>query len=72
MKFLKRLSEDIGLEFRVECPVSELKPVVVLSWIGTQPELESIILNSHMDVVPVFEVRLCSQLKLSLINDVIL
>lgn len=31
------------------------KPTVVLSWIGTQPELQSILLNSHMDVVPVFE-----------------
>lgn len=30
-------------------------PVVVLTWFGSQPELPSIILNSHMDVVPVFE-----------------
>lgn len=26
-----------------------------MTWIGTRPELKSIILNSHMDVVPVFE-----------------
>lgn len=31
------------------------KPVVILTKLGTQPELKSIILNSHMDVVPVFE-----------------
>jgi len=30
-------------------------PTVILSWIGAQPELPSILLNSHMDVVPVFE-----------------
>lgn len=32
------------------------KPVLVLSWIGLHPELPSILLNGHMDVVPVFEV----------------
>lgn len=31
------------------------KPVVVMTWIGTHPSEPSIILNSHMDVVPVFE-----------------
>lgn len=29
-----------------------------MTWIGTQPELPSILLHSHMDVVPVFEVRI--------------
>lgn len=27
---------------------------MVITWVGTQPELPSVILNSHMDVVPVF------------------
>lgn len=31
------------------------KPIVVMTWEGTQPALPSILLNSHMDVVPVFE-----------------
>lgn len=31
--------------------------VLILSWEGTNPKLKSILLNSHMDVVPVFEVR---------------
>ncbi|KOB72895.1 Aminoacylase, partial [Operophtera brumata] len=31
------------------------KPVVVITWQGAQPELPSILLNSHMDVVPVYE-----------------
>lgn len=30
-------------------------PVVVMTWKGFQPELPAIMLNSHMDVVPVFE-----------------
>lgn len=31
------------------------KPIVILTWEGTEPLLPSILLNSHMDVVPVFE-----------------
>lgn len=53
--FLKRLSEEIGLELKIVYPVMESKPVIILSWYGTEPELKSILLNSHMDVVPVFE-----------------
>lgn len=36
-------------------PVNDKNPIVVLTWKGSQPDLPSIILNSHMDVVPVFE-----------------
>lgn len=45
----------MGLSFKVYYPIEKIKPVVVLSLFGTCPELKSIILNSHMDVVPVFE-----------------
>jgi aminoacylase len=31
------------------------KPVIVMTLLGTQPDLKSVILNNHMDVVPVFE-----------------
>jgi len=31
------------------------KPVVVITWEGTEPELPSIVLNSHYDVVPCFD-----------------
>jgi aminoacylase len=55
--FLKKQADQLGLEFRVVCPVRETKPIVILTWIGTQPDLKAIILNSHMDVVPVFEVN---------------
>ena len=30
------------------------RPVVVITWVGTKPDLSSIMLNSHVDVVPVF------------------
>lgn len=55
VEFLKSLGEDLGLKCEVYCPVSPSKPILILSMIGTQPMLKSIILNSHMDVVPVFE-----------------
>lgn len=48
------MAEQLQLSFRVFYPV-EKKPVVVLTWLGQQPDAPSIILNSHMDVVPVFE-----------------
>lgn len=54
--FLKKQAKNLGLQCKVDHPVREDRPVVVLTWIGTQPVLKSIILNSHMDVVPVFEV----------------
>lgn len=36
-------------------PYNEKNPVVVLTWTGSQPNLPSIMLNSHTDVVPVYE-----------------
>ncbi|KAJ4450808.1 hypothetical protein ANN_02238 [Periplaneta americana] len=52
--FLKSLGEEIGLTVKVH----ELVPgkhIVIISWIGEDPSLPSILLNSHTDVVPVFE-----------------
>lgn len=43
------------MSFKVECPVTPKKPVCILTWVGTDPSLPSIVLNSHMDVVPVYE-----------------
>lgn len=34
------------------------KPIVRITWIGQKPELPSILLNSHMDVVPVYPVNI--------------
>ncbi|CAM9217824.1 unnamed protein product, partial [Discosporangium mesarthrocarpum] len=33
--------------------VVEGKPIVVMSWMGSEPELPGVLLNSHYDVVPV-------------------
>ncbi|XP_017057398.1 aminoacylase-1B-like [Drosophila ficusphila] len=52
--FLKRQAKDLDLPIQVIYPFNEQNPVVVLTWEGLQPELPSILLNSHMDVVPVF------------------
>lgn len=35
--------------------MNERNPVVIISWIGSEPTLPSIMLNSHTDVVPVYE-----------------
>lgn len=43
------------MDFKVVIPVTPKKPICILTWLGTQPKQKSIILNSHMDVVPVFE-----------------
>lgn len=32
------------------------KPIVIITWLGQKPELSSILLTSHMDVVPVYSV----------------
>jgi len=53
--FLRKLANEIGLNFQVEYPASIEKPVVILSLIGIDPNAPSVLLNSHMDVVPVFE-----------------
>lgn len=55
MLFLKKQAEQLDLPIAVYYPANEKCPVVVITWIGSKPELPSIMLNSHMDVVPVEE-----------------
>lgn len=57
MDFLKKQTDDLGLQVTVSCPANEKCPVVLMTWEGREPELPSILLNSHMDVVPVDETR---------------
>lgn len=57
MKFLQKQAKSLDLPVSICYPASERCPVVIMSWIGQQPELPSIMLNSHMDVVPVDESR---------------
>jgi len=33
------------------------KPIFIMSWIGLEPQLPSILMNSHTDGVPVFPER---------------
>lgn len=55
IKFLKRLGVEIDLPVQVFYPKNPKKPILVMAWPGEDPNLSSIFLNSHMDVVPVFE-----------------
>lgn len=36
-------------------PADLLKPVCVITWRGSEPDLPTILLNSHMDVVPAYD-----------------
>ena len=53
--FLSRQASELGLECRVVESHPGM-PVVIMTLIGSQPQLPSVMLNSHIDVVPVFEV----------------
>ena len=53
--FLEKQAVSLGLPLKVYSIVPG-KPIVVLTWEGSEPNLPSILLNSHMDVVPVFPV----------------
>lgn len=52
--FLQKQAKSLDLPVKIY-HVHPNKPIVVLTWIGTQPSEPAILLNSHMDVVPVFE-----------------
>lgn len=52
-KFIKKYGEELGLEYS-QCAPVDGKPCIVLTWKGTEPDKSSILLNSHIDVVPVF------------------
>ncbi|XP_033222117.1 aminoacylase-1-like [Belonocnema kinseyi] len=51
--FLKKQAQSLDLPLKVFQPVLG-KPIVVMTWQGLEPEKPSILLNSHMDVVPVY------------------
>ncbi|OLY84192.1 Aminoacylase-1 [Smittium mucronatum] len=53
-KYLKKQAEEIGLEFK-SLELVPGKPTIIMTWRGFDPTLKSLILNSHTDVVPVFE-----------------
>ncbi|KAL1116413.1 hypothetical protein AAG570_004887, partial [Ranatra chinensis] len=53
VEFLRGQAKSLDLPVSVFVPTPH-KPVVVITWQGREPNLPSILLNSHMDVVPVF------------------
>ncbi|XP_016977914.1 aminoacylase-1B-like [Drosophila rhopaloa] len=54
LAFLRGQAKQLNLPIAVYYPANDLNPVAILTWEGLEPELPSILLNSHMDVVPVF------------------
>lgn len=56
IEFLKRQADDLGLATKIVRLSHPTKPIIIMTWMGTKHELPAILLNSHMDVVPVFEV----------------
>lgn len=53
VKFLEKQAKSLGLP----CVIHYCRPknpIIIITWIGNEPSLPSILLNSHMDVVPVF------------------
>merc|ERR1712212_1046416 len=49
-EFLRKYADEIGLEYSShECVQG--KPCIVMTWIGSDESLGSVMLNSHIDVV---------------------
>ncbi|XP_015521691.1 aminoacylase-1-like [Neodiprion virginianus] len=51
--FLQKQAKSLDLPLKVY-HVHPDKPIVIITWEGLKPSLPAILLNSHMDVVPVF------------------
>ncbi|XP_074109751.1 aminoacylase-1 [Cotesia typhae] len=53
VEFLRRQAQSLDLPIKVYEHYKG-KPIVVITWVGTDPAVPAVLLNSHMDVVPVF------------------
>ncbi|XP_022177270.1 aminoacylase-1-like isoform X1 [Myzus persicae] len=53
VKFLQFQAESLGLPSKIHY-MAPKKPVVIITLQGKKPELQSLLLTSHMDVVPVY------------------
>lgn len=49
--FLQKVIEEIGLKQKV-IRTDVQRPILVATWIGKEPDLPTVLLNSHTDVVP--------------------
>ena len=67
MLFLKRKAAEMDLPVQV-IEMKEGKPIVVITWQGEEPEALTVMLNSHMDVVPVYPVIIFVQFFSRIIN----
>ncbi|CAB4064527.1 ACY1 [Lepeophtheirus salmonis] len=54
MRFLEGRAKVMDLPYQIFEPVAD-KPLFIMTWKGSKPELPSLLLNSHTDVVPVFK-----------------
>ncbi|KAH8419378.1 hypothetical protein KR222_010034 [Zaprionus bogoriensis] len=54
VEFLRQQAKQLELPLAVFHPHDEANPVLVITWPGLEPQLPALLLNSHMDVVPVF------------------
>ncbi|KAJ7999712.1 hypothetical protein DPEC_G00197250 [Dallia pectoralis] len=54
LRFLDRIAEELGLPMK-KIEVCPGRVVSVMTWEGTHPSLKSVLLNSHTDVVPVYQ-----------------
>ena len=53
IQFLVQEAKSLELPHMIhECVPG--KPILIMTWEGTDPSLTSVILNSHTDVVPIF------------------
>lgn len=53
VKFLQKQATSLNLPLNVNYAGNFAKPIVVITWKGSEPDLPAIMLNCHMDVVPV-------------------
>ncbi|XP_070509480.1 aminoacylase-1-like [Chironomus tepperi] len=53
VEFIRRQADSLGLPLKIVYPALKTKPLCIITYLGTSPDLPAIMLNSHMDVVPV-------------------
>ncbi|CAL8340640.1 unnamed protein product [Lota lota] len=54
LRFLDRIAEELDLPVK-KIELFPRRVLTIMTWEGTNPALKSILLNSHTDVVPVFQ-----------------
>lgn len=54
LRFLDRMAKELNLPLK-KIEVCPGRVVSIITWVGTNPALKAILLNSHTDVVPVYQ-----------------